>query len=431
VSAPDNYETLSAAQPTPANQLPGLNYDIAGNPIGTGQYAYDAENRISTTASGYTYTYDGDGQRVEKSSQGTGTLYWTGNNGEVLAESDLSGNFTEYIYFNGQRVARRDSSGNPHYYFSDHLGSHDVVANAAGACEQDIDFYPYGGQVNDYCPTQVPQHYKFTGKERDSETNLDFFGERYYGSNLGRFMQPDPVLNSGHPADPQTWNRYAYVSNNPLRFIDPLGLFQWSANCEELEGSICKQQRDTFRAAYEGLKKAAQGYAEGSDERKQLDAIIAKIGDEGKGDTSVGFNSKMSDLGVASGNKMTFNFSKLESLLSKWDAGTISTAEAALVGHEGEHLVEGGGFTKDLGYLFSGSSRVRQETGPFTVESLVFKTFNKLELFGYSLGMSKGNPNGWPLWNPSWGAVDADRLRKLNVQRNVEELYNHKKDQNK
>lgn len=87
----------------------------------------------------------------------------------------------------------RHVSGNVvHYYFSDHLGSHAVVENAAGThCEQDVDFYPYGGLENDYCDTPVAQHYKFNGKERDAESMLDNFGARYDSSNLGRFMTPD------------------------------------------------------------------------------------------------------------------------------------------------------------------------------------------------------------------------------------------------
>lgn len=64
-----------------------------------------------------------------------------------------------------------------------------MVENAtASACEQDADYYPYGGEENDYCSTQVAQHYKFTGKERDTESGLDNFGARYEASNLGRFM---------------------------------------------------------------------------------------------------------------------------------------------------------------------------------------------------------------------------------------------------
>jgi RHS repeat-associated protein len=65
---------------------------------------------------------------------------------------------------------------------------------------------------------------KFTGKERDAESGLDNFGARYYGSSLGRFVQGDRKAASARPGDPQTWNRYAYVTNRPLIFIDPDGL---------------------------------------------------------------------------------------------------------------------------------------------------------------------------------------------------------------
>jgi RHS repeat-associated protein len=66
---------------------------------------------------------------------------------------------------------------------------------------------------------------RYTGKERDAESGLDYFGARYYGSNMGRFMSPDPSgLLTQRPADPQSWNMYAYARNNPLIFIDPTGL---------------------------------------------------------------------------------------------------------------------------------------------------------------------------------------------------------------
>jgi RHS repeat-associated protein len=76
---------------------------------------------------------------------------------------------------------------------------------------------------------------QFTGKERDAETGLDFFKARYYSGAEGRFSSPDP-LNifalkpeqfSRFIADPQHWNKYAYVLNNPLRFTDPLGLLEY------------------------------------------------------------------------------------------------------------------------------------------------------------------------------------------------------------
>ncbi len=65
--------------------------------------------------------------------------------------------------------------------------------------------------------------YKFTGKERDSETGLDYFGARYYGSTMGRFTSPDPAMRSAHLSDPQTWNRFSYVRNNPLIYVDDDG----------------------------------------------------------------------------------------------------------------------------------------------------------------------------------------------------------------
>ncbi len=246
------------------NRLAGFGYDAAGNMTSNGStsYVYDAENRLIWT-SGYRYLYDGDGQRVEKCVAATsttacptsgtnGTLYWRGAGSDPLAESDLSGNALEdYVFFNGQRVARRDvSTNNIHYYFSDHLGSHGVVENATGTtCEQDIDYYPYGGVEHDYCPNAA-QNYKFTGKERDSESGLDYFIARHHGSSLGRFMQPDPM--GGHAEDPQTLNRYAYVRNNPLSFIDPTGM-NFSIPCKGTSGCY-KGRKGSWQTDKDGKK---------------------------------------------------------------------------------------------------------------------------------------------------------------------------------
>ena len=235
------HESLSSTA-LPSNQLSGYGYDAAGNMTsnGTASYTYDAENRLIATA-GNSYIYDGDGQRVEKCTEGstpgtcatgaTGTLYWRGLGSEPLTETNLAGALqNNYVFFNGQRVARSDSTPLIHYYFSDHLGSHGVVENATGTtCEQDIDYYPYGGVEEDYCSGGgVAQNYKFTGKERDAESGLDEFGARYYASPLGRFMTPDwaekpidvPYADFGNP---QSLNLYSYVKNNPTTTRDPDG----------------------------------------------------------------------------------------------------------------------------------------------------------------------------------------------------------------
>src|SRR6185437_9948386 len=64
---------------------------------------------------------------------------------------------------------------------------------------------------------------KFTAKERDQETGLDYFGARYFSGAQGRFTSPDPGPYVW--SDPQTLNRYAYTRNNPLTFIDPTGKY--------------------------------------------------------------------------------------------------------------------------------------------------------------------------------------------------------------
>ena len=64
---------------------------------------------------------------------------------------------------------------------------------------------------------------KFTQKERDNETGLDYFGARYYASTQGRFTSADDFWKDSQASNPQSWNKYAYVRNNPLRYVDPKG----------------------------------------------------------------------------------------------------------------------------------------------------------------------------------------------------------------
>jgi RHS repeat-associated protein len=210
---------------TANNQLLGYSYDAAGNmthDLTTGNnYTYDQENRI-TGAAGFTYTYDADGNRVEKANGTTGTLYWYMTPG-IIGESDLAGNLkSEYVFFDGERVARKDFPGNTvSYYFSDHLKTASVITDSAGNIKSESDYYSWGGELQ--FANNDSNHYKFTGKERDSESGLDNFGKRYDSSSIGRFMTPDAFYKDSHVGDPQSWNEYAYARNNPLRYVDPTG----------------------------------------------------------------------------------------------------------------------------------------------------------------------------------------------------------------
>ena len=212
------------------NQIttPGFSYDAAGNETTdvTFSYAWNAESELKSAA-GLSYTYDGDGDRVEKSN----FIYWYGAGNQVLDESltsSPSGVLNEYVFFDGSRaVWRSGDSGFFNYYVQDMLGSSRVIVQSGQTTPcYDADFYPFGGET-DYTNTCVAptQNYKFDGKERDSETGNDYFGARFYASTYGRFLSADW---SSIPApvpyadltNPQTLNLYAFVNDNPESFAD-------------------------------------------------------------------------------------------------------------------------------------------------------------------------------------------------------------------
>ena len=189
------------------------------------------------------YLYDGDGRRAAKANSANPPvpykLYWYGPGGAVLAETDGSGNTqNEYVFFGGKRVALLPSGNTAQFYAEDMLGSTRVVTGNTGVVCYDADSYPFGGERPVVGPTSG-NTYKFTGKERDFESGLDNFGARYDSSSLGRFMSPDPTPESIRLDNPQTWNRYSYVLNNPLELVDPSGelwdisgaVYTWVDSC--------------------------------------------------------------------------------------------------------------------------------------------------------------------------------------------------------
>ncbi|HEX5702842.1 MAG TPA: RHS repeat-associated core domain-containing protein [Pyrinomonadaceae bacterium] len=115
---------------------------------------------------------------------------------------------------------------------SDHLGTPRMVFDQTGSLANASrhDYLPFGEEVPSNLRTGVPGYpagdnvrQKFTSKERDSETELDFFEARYYSSTQGRFLSVDPLLASAERQIPQSWNRYTYALNSPLMYIDPTG----------------------------------------------------------------------------------------------------------------------------------------------------------------------------------------------------------------
>jgi RHS repeat-associated protein len=96
-----------------------------------------------------------------------------------------------------------------------------------------------------------------TGKERDTESGLDYFGARYYGSNMGRFTSPDPMLIMRQKmTDPQQWNMYSYVRNNPLKMVDTNGKWPTEIHNQIIDRAfpgLSAHQRDILKSSSAGM----------------------------------------------------------------------------------------------------------------------------------------------------------------------------------
>jgi len=151
-------------------------------------------------------------------------FYWYGSGGEILAETDASGNTqNEYVYFGGRRVAMIPAGSTPLYYGQDMLGSSRVMVQSNGTLCYDADFTPFGAELP-YTST-CSSNYKFEGKERDTETGNDDFGARNYSWRYGRWLSSDwssvPVpVPYANLTNPQTLNLYSMVSDDPESFAD-------------------------------------------------------------------------------------------------------------------------------------------------------------------------------------------------------------------
>jgi RHS repeat-associated protein len=197
----------------------------------------------------------------------------------------------------------------------------------------------------------------FTGKERDAETGLDYFGARYMSSAQGRFTSPDPLLASGRVENPQTWNRYAYVLNNPLRLIDRTGLYE-----EDVHRDL------TFALAL------SAGIAE------SVSARIAAA-NQGVDDDPRTSPMGMSPIGEAVSIRQNFHFTSPErrqELYGRFES-TGSPEHLGVFFHAQQDSYSHAGYGPRFGHLKDGHSPDKTYTDPAKADRMAANTFGILK----------------------------------------------------
>jgi RHS repeat-associated protein len=182
-------------------------------------YEWDAENRLVNVKQGSTtlasFAYDGKGKRVQKVAGGITSSYIYDEQ-NLVQERLSSGQSYDYVQSAevDRPLARRDQTGVVSYYLADHLGSIAQTTNSAGAVTLTREYDPWGNLLQG----STTGGYAFTGREWDPEAGLHYYRARYFDSTVARFISEDPLGPAGGT------NRYAYVTNSPLRYLDPFGL---------------------------------------------------------------------------------------------------------------------------------------------------------------------------------------------------------------
>jgi RHS repeat-associated protein len=230
------------------NKLAGTGrYDEAGNVVSLPgfSYEYDALNMMVEAHAGdihHEFVYTADDERIASYVANTGAWTWTvrGLDGKPLREF-TSGNASsvgaadwqwrrDYVWRDGLLLASRQPNGaggaTTYHYHLDHLGTPRRITDGADAIIGSHDYHAFGPEQSTNTNEPFPSPLKYTGHERDTYglAALDYMHARYYGPGVGRFLSVDPSMDiEKSMREPQQWNRYSYVVNNPLKYTDPDG----------------------------------------------------------------------------------------------------------------------------------------------------------------------------------------------------------------
>jgi RHS repeat-associated protein len=294
---------------------------------------------------GASYSYDGDGRRIKKVSGSVTTVFVYDVLGRMLAEYS---------------TAPSADTGRS-YMTADHVGTPRVITDAGGAVKARHDYLPFGEEIGlkggrnanpqKYVADEIRQ--KFTGKERDSETNFDYFGARYYASTHGRFTSPDPLncwmlddkKQPIYRSNPQRWNKYLYVLNNPLRYVDPDGLAEvpsWNDLDARLREDLKKRLGQDAEKIWNGWSNA---------QRQHVLNVRAILMDRGVWNnvTAIGYGKVNYTNDWGPRNTVTFTWDNTNQ--SNWELGILSDKNM-------EYVLKDAGFTSESANWNHGEGRI-------------------------------------------------------------------------
>ncbi len=251
----NNYTYTSSTNRLATANGNSYTYDNNGNTTAEGskQFIYNQNQRLIQANNGGTtayYTYNGNGQRVKKTVNSVSTIFHYSQGGQIIAESDSTGTTTaEYVYLNSQPISKIVGT-NTYYYHNDHLGTPQKMTDASGTVVWAADYKPFGEAT--VTVSTITNNLRGIGQYADTETGLLCNYSRNLNTTIGRYNEADRIgLRGGI-------NPYAFVKNNPTRYIDPQGKVAWIPIVVDL-------------LAYYGAGKI--GLEWGSDARKIYDNI--------------------------------------------------------------------------------------------------------------------------------------------------------------
>lgn len=222
VTAGSGFTISHAFDTAHSNHVTAYSYDAAGDVLSDGfhSYTYDPEGRILTVDSTTAYTYGPAGDRVQVSRSTGSTNYIYTPEGQLSTIWNGTTLVKANIYVGGAKEAHYDTTGT-YFEYADWTGSTRIVTDHTGSVTQSFTSVPF----NMLSPSgTASDQAEVAGLDWDAESQSGHAWARQYSPRSGMWLTPDPYNGSYDFANPQSFNRYVYVGNDPMSYSDPSGL---------------------------------------------------------------------------------------------------------------------------------------------------------------------------------------------------------------